>query len=337
MVALTGSAHSGRLRSPSQGIRPFDIGRDLRPVSRLIADSFAEELDEQGKAALRELRMLGHMSGIVGLLARGAGGFQNAFNGFVWVEDNLVVGNVTVQRAATGSGRWQIANVAVSRRRRGRGIGRALMEHALEYIRDMGGSWAVLQVRGENSIARGLYERMRFENLGGTLELHAAGAPRPVARPILSNLRAVPHSEGDLLYELIASRPGAEQRWWRAARRDDFQLPLERRVGELIGRLVGRERIFRSAIRDYDRRFEGAIEVTARCWQGEHRIRIWLRPEAAQAYARPLMLHALALLGEWPRWPVKAEVSTQDEIATETLLEHGFSVRTTLYTMRLRM
>ena len=337
MVALTRSAAASRLRDPQQGIRPFDVGRDLRAVSRLITEAFAEELDEQGEAALRELRILGYMSGLVRILYRSTGEFRNVFNGFVWVENKRVVGNVTVQRAASGSGRWQIANVAVSPAWRGRGISRALMEHALDYIREMGGSWAVLQVRGENEIARGLYERLRFENMGGTSELSAPGAPRRVAFPVLSNLQAFSAADGNLLYDLATSRPSAEFQWWRTVRRDEFQVPLEKRIGELVNRLAGRQRIYRYAIRDYTSRFEGAIQVTARCWKGEHHIRLWLRPDAQEQYAQPLVLSALALLQESPRWPLRATVSTQDEIAVQTLLDHGFFVRSTLYTMRLRM
>ncbi|MYH62612.1 MAG: GNAT family N-acetyltransferase [Caldilineaceae bacterium SB0675_bin_29] len=337
MVALTRSAAASRLRDPQQGIRPFDVGRDLRAVSRLITEAFAEELDEQGEAALRELRILGYMSGLVRILYRSTGEFRNVFNGFVWVENKRVVGNVTVQRAASGSGRWQIANVAVSPAWRGRGISRALMEHALDYIREMGGSWAVLQVRGENEIARGLYERLRFENMGGTSELYAPGAPKRVAFPVLSNLQAFSAADGNLLYDLATSRPNAEFQWWRAVRRDEFQVPLEKRIGELVNWLAGRQRIYRYAIRDYTSRFEGAIQVTARCWKGEHHIRLWLRPDAQEQYAQPLVLSALALLQEFPRWPLRATVSTQDEIAVQTLLDHGFFVRSTLYTMRLRM
>ena len=77
--------------------------------------------------------------------------------------------------------------------------------------------------------------------------------------------------------------------------------------------------------------------MTARWWQGEHHIRIWLRPDAQEQYAQPLVLSALALLQGSPRWPLRATVSTQDEIAAQTLLDNGFSVRSTLYTMRLRM
>ena len=337
MVALTRSAAASRLRDPQQGIRPFDVGRDLRAVSRLITEAFAEELDEQGEAALRELRILGYMSGLVRILYRSTGEFRNVFNGFVWVENRHVVGNVTVQRAANGSGRWQIANVAVSPAWRGRGISRALMEHALDYIREMGGSWAVLQVRGENDIALGLYERLRFENMGGTSELFAPAVPKSVAIPVLSKLHPFSPDDSNLLYDLATSRPRAESQWWRAVRRDDFQVPLEKRIGELVSRLVGRQQIHRYAIREYRSRFEGAIQVTARCWRGEHTIRLWLRPDAQEQYAQPLVLSALALLQGCPRWPLRATVSTEDELAAQTLLEHGFSVRSTLYTMRLRV
>lgn len=326
------------------GIRPFDIGRDLRAVSKLIADAFADDLDEQGEAALRELQILGYMSGLLRLLSRSTDEFQNIFNGFVWVENNQVVGNVTVHRTSN-SGRWQIANVAVSPAWRGRGISRALMERTLDYIRDMGGSWAVLQVRGENQIARGLYERLHFENMGGTRELCArkmgggaeGGVSKVIKRPELPNLRPFSPSDGNLLYELAISRPSAAVSWWRADRRLDFQPTLESQIAEQLSRFVGRERVFRYAIRDFRSRFEGAIQVTARHWRGNHRLRLWVRPEVKDRYERALTLHALALLQEYPRWPVRATVSTQDGIAMDTLLAHGFSVQSTLYTMRLRV
>ncbi|MCB0158736.1 MAG: hypothetical protein KDD83_11445, partial [Caldilineaceae bacterium] len=99
---------------PGSGIRPFDIGRDLRPVAELIAEAFASELDPRGNAALREMRVMSHMGGFLKLLNRTTGDFNDVFNGFVWVEDGRVVGNVTVQRADRYASRWQIFNVAVA-------------------------------------------------------------------------------------------------------------------------------------------------------------------------------------------------------------------------------
>src|SRR4026209_2693465 len=86
-------------REVEQGIRPFDIGRDLRPVAELIADAFTNELDPTGKAALREMRIMSHLSGLLKVLSRSSSELEDVFGGFVWVEDGRIAGNVTVQRA----------------------------------------------------------------------------------------------------------------------------------------------------------------------------------------------------------------------------------------------
>ncbi|MEX1018411.1 MAG: GNAT family N-acetyltransferase, partial [Litorilinea sp.] len=148
-------AAPGRIRSGvKSGLRAFDIGRDLRPVAELIAQAFMNELDPRGQAALREMRLLSHLSGLIKLLNRGTGEFDDVFNGFVWVEEGKIVGNITVQRADKFGNRWQIANVAVAPAYRGRGIARAMLARALEYIDDAAGQWAVLQVYDRNQVAR---------------------------------------------------------------------------------------------------------------------------------------------------------------------------------------
>ena len=116
-------ATSGRVYSEEEsGIRAFDIGRDLRPVAELIADAFTNELDSRGMAALREMRIMSHVSGLLKLLSRSTGELDDIFSGFVWVENGRLVGNITVQRADKFGNRWQIANVAVLPSHRGRGI-----------------------------------------------------------------------------------------------------------------------------------------------------------------------------------------------------------------------
>ncbi len=266
-------------QSAQRGVRPFDLGRDLRPVARLIAEAFADELDEQGEAALRELRILGHMSGLIRLLMRSTGELHDVFNGFVWVENNQLVGNVTVQRAGSQSGRWQIANVAVAPGFRGRGISRALMETVLEYIDEMGGTWAVLQVRARNTVARGLYERMGFEEMGGTVELGIERAPRQVPYPDLPALQPFSPAENQLLYDLVSSQQDAEAQWWRAVRRADFEFPLEARLSEWFRGLIGREHTHRMAIREFKSRFEAATVIDARRWRNVHEIKLWARPK----------------------------------------------------------
>ena len=81
------------------GLRPFDISRDLRAVAELISVAFATELDDRGNAALREMRIMSHFGGFLGLMNRSGGEFNDMLSGFVWVDAGRVVGNVTVQRA----------------------------------------------------------------------------------------------------------------------------------------------------------------------------------------------------------------------------------------------
>lgn len=320
-----------------RGVRPFDLGRDLHPVARLIADAFADELDVQGEAALRELRIMGHMSGLVRLLSRSTGEFQDVFNGFVWIEDGKLVGNVTVQRAASGSGRWQIANVAVDPKYRGRGISRGLMETALDYVRDMGGTWAVLQVREQNAIARGLYDRLQFETMGGTVEMRCERTPKINGRPALPGLAPFSSADSTLLYDLANSEQSAESQWWRAVRRADFEVPIEQAMGEWFSRLAGRDRVYRMAVRDFTNRFESALILTARRWKGEHRLQLWVRPEAQERYERRLILWALAALQEYPVWPVTSSLNTGHTAARAALEEFGFRAHTTLLTMRRKI
>ena len=320
-----------------RGVRPFDLGRDLHPVARLIADAFADELDVQGEAALRELRIMGHMSGLVRLLARSTGEFQDVFNGFVWIEDGKLVGNVTVQRATSGSGRWQIANVAVDPNYRGRGISRSLMETALEYVQEMGGTWAVLQVREQNQIARGLYDRLHFESMGGSVEMRCARVPKINTQPALPGLAPFSAADSTLLYDLANSEQSAESQWWRAARRADFDIPFEQSIGEWISRVAGRDRIYRMAMRDFTGRFESALLLTARRWKGEHSLQLWVRPEAQERYERRMILWALHALQEYPTWPVTTTLNTTHTGAQTVLKEFGFQARTTLLTMRRKV
>jgi ribosomal-protein-alanine N-acetyltransferase len=321
----------------TSGVRPFDIGRDLRPVARLIAVAFADELDESGEAALRELRILGHMSGLIRLLTRGTGELQDVFNGFVWVESGKLVGNVTVQRANNNSGRWQIANVAVDPAYRGRGISRTLMETAVDYIAEMGGSWAVLQVRANNIVARGLYERMGFENMGGTTEMYIDRAPRVIDSPDLSHLHPFGSNQSQLLYELAASQQSAESQWWRAVRRADFELPLEQFLGEWFNSVIGREQTYRMAIQEYSNRFEGALILKARRWRGIHELTLWFRKDTPETYQHQLVNWALAKLQEYPVWPIRVTLNTTQTVAQEALREVGFRERHTLLTMRRRV
>jgi ribosomal protein S18 acetylase RimI-like enzyme len=65
---------------------------------------------------------------------------------------------------ATSTG--HIANLAVSPEHRGRGVGRALVEHALEHFRGQGLSFARIETLEQNQVGQHLYPAAGFEEIG---------------------------------------------------------------------------------------------------------------------------------------------------------------------------
>ncbi|RIK56245.1 MAG: hypothetical protein DCC57_03655 [Chloroflexi bacterium] len=331
------NAATGRIHQEIySGIRPFDLGRDLRPVAELIADAFTQELDPRGQAALREMRIMSHLSGLIRLLSRGTGDFDDVFNGFVWLEDGKIVGNITVQRADKYGNRWQIANVAVAPHYRGRGIARRLMARALDYIAESGGRWAVLQVYDHNTVARTLYTHLGFEEVGGTVDLRLDRV-LPVEMPAK---RAGVYSFGvhqwQALYELATAQLNAQAQWWRSLRRSDFQVPPEAQFAEWLWRTLGRRRIYRRCIQN-TRRFEAALVLTAERWRGAHQLEMWVRPERYGDCEAYLIQWALATLQDYPRWPVRLTVSADHAAALQACQEFGFRRQQTLLTLRRKV
>lgn len=83
--------------------------------------------------------------------------------GFVWVENGTIVGNVHLIRFKHRRKRiYMIANVAVHPDYRRRGIGRALVFQAMQQARQKGCESIWLQVRDDNGGAIELYEQLGF-------------------------------------------------------------------------------------------------------------------------------------------------------------------------------
>ncbi|HEY65620.1 MAG TPA: GNAT family N-acetyltransferase, partial [Caldilineae bacterium] len=232
---------------------------------------------------------------------------------------------------------WQIANVAVAPAYRGRGIGRALMEAALDHIRLRGGTWAVLQVRADNEIARRLYERLGFEAITGTSELQRPEPPSELlplpASPPLKSLSAGAWRE---IYELatIALPPLAQ--WWQPVRPHRFCVSPDQRLGEWLNRLIGMERVWRLGVYQQER-LVAAMIVRGSRWHPPHQLEIWVHPERRGKWEDALVARALNLLVGYPGWEIETRVNTEHPQLIEALQEAGFIVRRTLITMRRRV
>lgn len=144
-------------------LRPFDPRRDYSQVADLIELCFAETLDQEGHSYLRHMRAAAQRGGAFGWSGLFTSGGHIPLNGFVWEEDNQVVGNLTLIPYVNLSRRYYlIANVAVHPGYRRRGIARKLTAAAIDYVRQRGIRTVWLHVREENSAARILYQSIGF-------------------------------------------------------------------------------------------------------------------------------------------------------------------------------
>ena len=147
------------------GMRPINPVTDLLALADLMEIGFGAVMDESGRAGLREMRMLGHTRWLA-RLAFGIDGALGSFQqGFVWLANGRLVGNVSIVPASLprsfGSG-VTIANVVVHPDYQRRGIARNLLAASLDLIRSQKRDFALLQVSAENLVAQRLYTQFGF-------------------------------------------------------------------------------------------------------------------------------------------------------------------------------
>jgi len=278
---------------------------------------------------------MSHFGGILSLVNRTTGDFKDVLSGFVWLEDGLVVGNITVQRASQRGDRWQIANVAVAPAYRRRGIANRLMNVALEHVQNSGGRWAVLQVYARNYKARRIYENLDFEYLSGMADLEApAGVNAGVTLPShIPKFHTFSANQWPELYDLASRQLNENAQWWRSVRRSEFQITIEQQIGEWFSRTIGRRKVYRRCIQTTPR-FDAAVVLTAQRWEGRHKLQLWTRPDQYGQHEDALIRWALATLGDYPALPVELALPTDHEAALDAAKRHGFQVKRTLLTMR---
>jgi ribosomal protein S18 acetylase RimI-like enzyme len=176
-------------------IRPVDPRRDLLVIADLIELCFADQMDDEGREYVRQIRRAAENGDFFRWMYGADERISLPLGGFVWVEEHKVVGNLTLIpfRPARNGGkftRWRylIANVAVHPGYRRRGIGRQLTLRALEHIRNRNAD-AWLQVREDNPPAINLYRSIGFveRSRRTTWDLsHGSSLPVVPARLVLT-------------------------------------------------------------------------------------------------------------------------------------------------------
>jgi len=325
-----------RQRQRAGGLRLLDARKDLRQVADLIEDVFAMEIGSAGLAAVRDLRMMASLGSFVWLMERASGEFRDAFTGFVWVEGGNIVGNVTLSRVKPNSERWHISNVAVLPAYRGRGIGRQLVEAAVDLARERGGAWALLQVRDDNEPALRIYDGLGFTRLYSTTEMERNGPTDRFSRPAtLEGYRLAPCRPADWrrTYDLAMATTSTHERWVRSLEMAEYRRSPLRRLGELLEQALTGGRVWRECLEHGDE-LAGALSLRWRDANGESHLAFCVRPEHRGRAEGLLVQTALSLLGWRASQPIHVEHSAGHVEAIAALKAAGFVEKRTLVTMR---
>lgn len=312
-------------------MRPLDPVQDMPDILNLIEIGFQSELDPQGWKMLDQMRRIYSPGNVTQSI------YQRTSDtvGFVWVQDARIVGNLSLRYALPRSSRGRlIGNVVVHPDYRGRGIGRALMERAIDTARDQGAHWIGLEVRASNAIAHRLYEHLGFR---------IAGCTQHLIRP--AGLRWPDSPRPDSLWRRATAKDNAH---WKQlatlAYSHDQRLVLEVR-GEIyeFGSLERRLNLW------FSRRDEkawvhddgnGRVTLAAHIEiEKRYKFHSWdmlMHPELGECAARELVARCLAGARRFPDWPVIAIVPDQD-VLVDALQAIDFKPHRTLQQMTMEL
>lgn len=319
-----------RQRHVQTGIRPFDPYSDLKAVVELIASAFGDKLDPAGRIALEEMRLVARWGGILGWLYWPRWSGLGTAPGFVWVEDERVVGNISLRRALGRAG-FLIGNVAVHPDWQGRGIARTLMETALKAISERGGRWAGLDVRVDNQVARYLYERMGFQDVSHTIYmLRPAGSFRSKTLPSHPSLRSGGSRDGAALVSLLQAVVPDVQRSLLELREDNYKLGWEQVLDRwLEGR---REKWW---VVDEGGTLCGAVRALHNRGRRPDRLEVLIAPEHGGRFETVLVHQGLAGLRTANRKMVEIMLAMPTASLLSALKAAGFRESRVLVQMKL--
>lgn len=325
----------------SAGLRPMEPLKDLRGVADLIEEAFANDLDRSGQSALRELRWLSYLKPILWWMVVFGSDHDDFLSGFVWEENGKIVGNITVNRAAPGSRRWLISNVAVAKNYRGRGIARRLMYAGLELVREYRGTSVSLQVRADNATARHLYESLNFKEISGSTYLRLKRVPKvdlqqlpSLPREITLRPRRLDSTDARQVYQLAsAAVPPEVQKEW-PLRQSRFRLDNQNQLfSNFFYNLMGSGAAARWVLEN-GQSFVASINIQPGVFGKPHNIELIVHPSWRGYLEKPLIGRALNYLYQWHNSGVAVKHPTDHGEAIEAYNSFGFEEEQTLLWMK---
>jgi ribosomal protein S18 acetylase RimI-like enzyme len=140
----------------STHLRTLNPRLDLAQVADLVELCFANNMDEDGRLYIRQMRRVANEARYLRVTSV-------RLEGFVWEEGGRIIGNITLIPFQLKRGLiYLAANIATHPDYRRRGIGERLTEAGVRYARDRGAVACWLQVRDDNFGAYQLYQAQGF-------------------------------------------------------------------------------------------------------------------------------------------------------------------------------
>lgn len=307
-------------------IRPFSLQRDLRALADLIEASFEQELVATGSHMVKDMRQMAEWGALLHVMR-----FAIPLEGYVWVQDGHLLGNVTLTRESKDH--WVLSNVAVAVEARGQGIAGKLVDAAIEHVRRHKGRVITLQVRADNTIAETLYAHRGFIVYDIVYDLYLSAASWPVVMHAPHPMVRTPRRyETTALHELLMeslpeiARPfqSIDPLLWR----QDLWARVQR-AWEVVTKGIDRT----SLVAAPGGKPVGMITAIIRLLGSFYELQLYVRPEARGRIEAPLLEALFSRLDRLPHRDIRAQISASHEQALEKMHLLGFRTQRVLKQM----
>ncbi len=328
----------------TDGIRPVNLRTDLGALADLIEVAFAETMDSNGRAAIREMRALSHLGGLTSLMSVNNDLIQGMGMGYVYMEGDKLIGNVSIYPATLppgghqwyGTSAWLIANVATHPDYRGRGVARRLMQTSLDSIqaRNRGKRpLALLQVEERNHAARSLYERFGFRSERIWTHWRRSSMTRTPSVPadprfyITQRRRGEWHAEYALALRARPPERGGVN-WLRPTFLGLFKPSLMR----AINNFTNLRSVEHLVVRSEHEQLRGALWIESAIAASSLQLTLLIDPDYAGVYDDALIAYAARRFGS--RSALTIEHPADDEVTNVLLARYHFQKQRSFVNMR---
>lgn len=321
-------------------LRALDLRRDFEGLSKLIETAFAEDFQRMGVQFQEELKAIRRLVPWVLLLGRFSKFFRELLAGYVWEDQDQIVGSVTVQPQGLERNKWYIGAVATHPDYRSRGIARCLMEAAIQHIRERGGELALLTVRADNVPAYQLYRRLGFVHFDSATQLRLKGMllmSQGEFEPSLSGytLRPMGLREWRARYELAKAATPPEVQAFNPISEQEYRVALWMRLLEPFFNFLQRVEDHRWAAESAGR-VVGVLTVRAVRYPSMHQLRLLVHPEH-EVVAETLLIKGFSLLKSYPTCGVLTSVRGSRTELLRLFLRYGFREVSTSHQLGLKL